>query len=202
MAGRSELARADSKSMAGRCWAPWLPRFGSGSFDLAALHAPGRPGWVDLGALCAPGRSAGSIWLLEKRGPVQQNIDFAAQGQCFVNVALVASIWVFCLVLGVLAGSIWLPCSRLGALAGSPAWLNLAAQGALAHIGCFDLLANECPNDCQKNIAQPIDAACRDCPGTFKLTSAPKLKSSIYIYPFEYSLRGAKHRAKIESKSS
>ena len=114
-----------------RSWAPWLARFGSGWLDLAALRVPGRPGWVDLAALCAPGRPAGSIWLLEKRGPVQRNVDFAAQAQCFVDVALVASIWVLCVLLSALATSIWLPCVLLGALARS-IWLPCALLGALA----------------------------------------------------------------------
>ena len=64
--------------------------------------------------LCAPGRPAGSLWLLEKRGPVQRNVDFAAQGQCFVDVALVASIWVLCALLGALAASIWRSWAILG----------------------------------------------------------------------------------------
>ena len=33
-------------------------------------------------------------------------VDFAAQGQCFVKVAFVASIWVLCALLGALAASI------------------------------------------------------------------------------------------------
>ena len=114
-----------SAKRAGLC-APGRP----GWLDLAALRAPGRPGWLDLAALCAPGRPAGSIWLLEKRGPVQRNVDFAAQGQCFVDVALVASIWVLCALLGALAASIWLPCALLGALAGSIS-LPCALLGAL-----------------------------------------------------------------------
>ena len=94
--------------------------------------------WLDLAALCASGRpaesirhSAGSIWLHEKRGPVQRNVDFAAQGQCFVDVGLVASIWLLCALLCALAASIWLPCVLLGALAASIC-LPCALLGALA----------------------------------------------------------------------
>ena len=97
----------------------------------AALRALGRPGWLDLATLCAPGRPAGWIWLLEKRGPVQRNDDFAAQGQCFVDVALVALIWLLCTLLGALAASIWLLRALLGALAGS-IWLLWSLLAALA----------------------------------------------------------------------
>ena len=130
----------------------WLPRFASarpGWLDLAALRAPGRPGWLDLAALCAPGRIAGSIWLLKKRGPVQRNVDFTAQGQCFVDVALVASIWLLCALLDALAASIWLPCALLGVLAASigvpcallgaltgSIWLLCAFLGALTGSIC------------------------------------------------------------------
>ena len=84
-----------------------------------------------MAALCAPGRPAGSIWLLEKRGPVQRNVDFTAQGQCFVDVALVASIWVLCALLDALVASIWVPCALLDALTGS-FWLPCALLVALA----------------------------------------------------------------------
>ena len=90
----------------------WLARSGVDWLDLAALCASGRP----AGSIRYP---AGSIWLLEKRGPVQRNVDFAAQGQCFVDVGLVASIWLLCALLCALAASIWLPCVLLGALAAS-----------------------------------------------------------------------------------
>jgi hypothetical protein len=66
-------------------------------------------GGVDLAALRASGRSSGSIWPLEKHGPVLRNVDFAAQEQCFVNVALVASILLLRAFLGALVASIWLP---------------------------------------------------------------------------------------------
>ena len=69
--------------------------------------------WPEFAALRTPGCPSGSIWLLEKRGPLQRNFDFAAQGQCFVDVALVASIWVLCALLGAPAGSIWLPTTAL-----------------------------------------------------------------------------------------
>ena len=98
------LATRDLGAFAGSIW-PRLARCGclwrlAGSSCLEKC-----PGWLDLAALRAPGRPAGSIWLLEKRGPVQRNVDFAAQGQCFVDVALVASIWVLCALLGALAAS-------------------------------------------------------------------------------------------------
>ena len=75
-------------------------------------------------------------------------VDFAAQGQCFVKVALVASIWAFCgpgcsiwlarsgldwldlAALGALARSIWLSWSLMGALAGS-IWLLWAPLGVV-----------------------------------------------------------------------
>ena len=66
-------------------------------------------GGVDLGALRASGRSSGSIWPLEKRAPVQRNVDFAAQEQCFVHVALVASILLLRAFLDNPVASIWLP---------------------------------------------------------------------------------------------
>ena len=107
----------------------WLLRFAParpGWLDLAGLRAAGRPGWLDLAALCAPGGPAGSIWLLEKRGPVQRNVDFAAQRQCFVDVALVASMWVLCVRAPGRPG-----CLDLAALRapGRPGWLGLAALG-------------------------------------------------------------------------
>ena len=108
-----------------RTWAPWLPRF-----------APARLGWLAFAALRAPGRPAGSIWLLEKRGPVQRNVDFAAQGQCFVDVALVASIWLLCVLMGTLAALIWLLCALLGALAAS-IWPPCVLLGVLAGSVCL-----------------------------------------------------------------
>ena len=48
-----------------------------------------------------------------------------------IKVALAASIWWPCALLGALAGSIWLPWSLQGALAGS-IWLPRSLQGALA----------------------------------------------------------------------
>ena len=100
----------------------------------AALRALGRPGWLNLTTLCAPGRPAGWIWLLEKRGPVQRNDDFAAQGQCFVDVALVALIWLDGLrswdsraSAGRPAGAAWAPRARPG----RPCWLDLASIGSL-----------------------------------------------------------------------
>jgi len=119
--------RAGSKSMAlstKRPGSPWLARSGVDWLDLAALCASGRPARSIR-------RAAGSIWLLEKRGPVQRNVDFAAQGQCFVDVGLVASIWLLCALLCALAASIWLPCVLLGALAASIC-LPCALLGALA----------------------------------------------------------------------
>ena len=62
---------------------------------------------------------------------MQRNVDFAAQWQCFVDVALVASIWLLCALLGALAASMWPSCAILGALAGS-IWLPCALLGALA----------------------------------------------------------------------
>ena len=56
-------------------------------------------------------------------------IDFAGQRQCFVKVALGASIWWPCALLGALAASIWLPCALLDALEGS-IWLPLVALTA------------------------------------------------------------------------
>ena len=69
-------------------------------------------------------------------------VDFAAQGQCFVKVALAGSNWWPCALMGMLvawilllwtlwgtlAGSIWLPRSLLGALPCSIwlPWLILA----------------------------------------------------------------------------
>ena len=130
-----------------RTWSPWMPRFA----PARPAERPGSPwlarsgvDWLDLAALCASGRPAGSIrypagsiWLLEKRGPVQRNVDFAAQGQCFVDVGLVASIWLLCALLCALAASIWLPCVLLGALAASicplagSIWLSCALLCAL-----------------------------------------------------------------------
>ena len=61
---------------------------------------------------------------------MQRNVDFTAQGQCFVDVALIASIWALCVLLGALAASIWLPCALLGVLAAS-IWLPCVLLGAL-----------------------------------------------------------------------
>ena len=102
----------------GLLWMPWLARFG----------CPGRSGALWLARSGCPGRCWASILL--RMGSVF--IDFAAQGQCFVKVALGASIcWpsallgalaasflLLWMLLGALAGSIWLPWSLLRALAG------------------------------------------------------------------------------------
>ena len=73
-------------------WAPWLAR----SAFLERLFVP----W--LARFGCPGRPWASILL--RMGSVFA--DFAAQGQCFVKVALVASIWWPCAVLGAQAASI------------------------------------------------------------------------------------------------
>ena len=85
-----------------------------GWFDLAAQVAPVRPGVPWLPRFGCPGRSRASILL--RMGSVF--VDFAAQGQCFVKVALVASIWLLCALLGVLAASIWRSWDVLGVLLG------------------------------------------------------------------------------------
>ena len=84
-------------------------------FDLGALRAPGRPGWLNWAALCTPGRPplAGLLWL-----------------SCVLLGALSGSIWLPCTLLGALAGSIWLPSALLGVLAGS-IWLLWSLLGAL-----------------------------------------------------------------------
>ena len=120
-----------------------LARSGLDWLDLAALRTPGRPGCLDLAALRASGRPAGSIWLLAKRDPVQRNDDFATQGQCFVDVALVASIWLLCALVGTLTASIWQPCGLLGALAGLIWLLTNAPTTRLAKRN--DLLINYLP---------------------------------------------------------
>ena len=124
---RSRGRAAGSKSMAlstKRPGSPWLARSGVDWLDLAALCASGRPARSIR-------RPAGSIRLLEKRGPVQRNVDFAAQGQCFVDVGLVASIWLLCALLCALAALIWVPCVLLDALA-ALICLPCALLGALA----------------------------------------------------------------------
>jgi len=70
------------------------------------------------------------ILALEWHGPVQRNIEFSAQGQCFVDVALVASIWVL---------------QSLTLL--NPGSIDLGDQPSdLARPGWLDLLVNESPN--------------------------------------------------------
>ncbi len=88
-------------------WAPWLARYG----------CPGRSWALWLARSGSPGRLWASILL--RRGSVF--IDFAAQGQCFVKVALGASIWCSCALQGALAASIW----RSG-----PTWGDLGRPGA------------------------------------------------------------------------
>ena len=79
----------------------WLDLASTGSIWLPtlALGAQQRVGWLDLAANTRPWAS-----ILLRMGSVF--MDFAAQGQCFVKVALVASIWVLCALLGALAASI------------------------------------------------------------------------------------------------
>ena len=81
-------------------WMPWLARFG----------CPGRSWALWLARSGCPGRLWASILL--RMGSVF--IDFAAQGQCFVKVALGASIWWPCALLDALAGSIWRSWLTLG----------------------------------------------------------------------------------------
>ena len=73
-------------------WAPWLARFG----------CPGRSWALWLARSGCSGRPWASILL--RMGSVF--VDFAAQGQCFVKIALVASIWALCTLQGALAASI------------------------------------------------------------------------------------------------
>ena len=74
-------------------WAPWLARFG----------CLGRSWTLWLARSGCRGRLWASI--LPRRGNVF--MDFAAQGQCFVKVAVGASIWFPSALLGALADSIW-----------------------------------------------------------------------------------------------
>ena len=100
-------------------------------------------GWLDLAAsICSCLDRSGALWLARSGCPGRcwasillrmgsVFIDFAAQGQCFVKVALGASMCWPCALLGVLAASFVLLWMLLGALAGS-IWLPWSLLRALA----------------------------------------------------------------------
>ena len=125
-------ARSAGRS-AGRPGSPWLARCGLDWLDLAAVDGLAGSIWLSwsfLGVLAArsgcPGRPWTSIWL--RMGSVF--IDFAAQGQYFVKVALGASIWWPCALQDALAASIWRSWGALGTLLGR-SWVFLGRSRPL-----------------------------------------------------------------------
>ena len=117
----SDLARPGWLDLAsigsiGLLWAPWLAR----STLLERLFVPWLPRFG------CPRRLWASILL--RRGSVF--IDFAAQGQCFVKVALGASMWCSCALQGALPASIWRSWGALGASLGC-SWAFLGRSGVL-----------------------------------------------------------------------
>ena len=117
----SDLARPGWLDLAsiGSIWLLWMP-------GLARFGFPGRSWALWLARSGCPERLWASILL--RRGSVF--IDFAAQGQCFVKVALGASIWCSCALWGALAASIWRSWGPLGTSLGC-SWAFLGRSGVL-----------------------------------------------------------------------